>query len=62
LNRLSFGAAAANVPGLPVQAGPAAEDQDRIHKVFNIDQENEQILVPYSGYSVDEPTTGAAGR
>ncbi|HYJ09394.1 MAG TPA: beta-propeller domain-containing protein, partial [Polyangiaceae bacterium] len=34
--------------------GQLPEDQDRIHKVFNIDQENELILVPYSGYSVDE--------
>jgi hypothetical protein len=43
--------------------GQLPEDQDRIHKVFKIDQENGLILVPYSGYSVDQAAAdGWCGR
>jgi hypothetical protein len=44
--------------------GSLAEDQDRIHKAFNILDEEGLILVPFSGYSYDEKATDGcyAGR
>jgi hypothetical protein len=44
LERVNFGGSWAQLP----------EDQDRIHKVFKIDEENSAIFVPFSGWQPDD--------
>jgi hypothetical protein len=48
LARVHFGGTWSNLP----------EDQDRIHKAFNVDQTHGAIFVPYSGWTYDDAGYG----
>lgn len=52
LSRVPFGGKWSNV----------AEDQDRIHKAFNILPDEGMIMVPYSGYTYDTGSSYSCGR
>ncbi len=52
LERVNFGGTWGNLP----------EDQDRIHKAFNIDPDNGAIFVPFSGWKEDASGEGYCGK
>lgn len=52
LKRVNFGGTWGQLP----------EDQDRIHKAFNIDQENGLILTPFSGWQPDDASGSYCGK
>jgi hypothetical protein len=52
LKRVNFGGSWGQLP----------EDQDRIHKAFNIDRENSLILTPFSGWQPDDVSGRYCGK